>query len=179
MSLLQGLHLRHASCTTETAFLSSCGPTNYFPLWCTCPPCLVPLSRAQNPPLKDNSPGKGMLVNWGLTVEHTSCHYIISITEHLCHNFWTCKVEFAKVFFGAGIHTKETRIERDMCTPMLITALFTIVRTWKQPRCPSADEWIRKLWYIYTMYYYSVIRKNVSESVLVKWMKLESLYRMK
>ena len=49
------------------------------------------------------------------------------------------------------IHTKETRIERDTCTPMFIAALFTIARTWKQPRCPSADEWIRKLWYIYTM----------------------------
>ena len=50
-----------------------------------------------------------------------------------------------------GIHTKETRIERHTCTPMFITALFTIARTWKQPRCPSADEWIRKLWYIYTV----------------------------
>ena len=46
-----------------------------------------------------------------------------------------------------GIHTKETRIQRDTCTPMFITALFIIARTWKQPRCPSADEWIRKLWY--------------------------------
>ena len=46
-----------------------------------------------------------------------------------------------------GIYTKETRIERDMCTPMFIAALFTIARTWKQPRCPLADEWIRKLWY--------------------------------
>ena len=52
-----------------------------------------------------------------------------------------------------GIHTEETRIERDMCTPMFITALFIIARTWKQPICPSADEWIRKLWYIYTMEY--------------------------
>ena len=49
-----------------------------------------------------------------------------------------------------GIHTKETRIERDTCTPMFIAALFIIARTWKQPRCPSADEWIRKLCYIYT-----------------------------
>ena len=49
------------------------------------------------------------------------------------------------------IHTEETRIERDMGTPLFITALFIIARTWKQPRCPSADEWIRKLWYIYTM----------------------------
>ena len=45
-----------------------------------------------------------------------------------------------------GIYTEETRIERDMCTPMFIAALFTIARTWKQPRCPLADEWIRKLW---------------------------------
>ena len=49
-----------------------------------------------------------------------------------------------------GIHTKEIRTERDKCTPMFIAALFTIARTWKQPRCPSADELIRKLWYIYT-----------------------------
>ena len=48
-----------------------------------------------------------------------------------------------------GIHTEETRIERYMCTPMFIAALFTISRTWKQPICPSADEWIRKLWYMY------------------------------
>ena len=56
-----------------------------------------------------------------------------------------------------GLHTKETRIETDTCTPMFIAALFTISRTWKQPRYPSADEWIRKLWYIYTMEYYSDI----------------------
>ena len=53
-----------------------------------------------------------------------------------------------------GIHTRETRIERDTCTPMFIAALFTIARTWKHPRCPLADEWIRKLWYIFTVEYY-------------------------
>ena len=63
-----------------------------------------------------------------------------------------------------GIHTKEARIERNTCTPVLITALFTIARTWKQPRCPLADEWIRKLWYIYTM-----------KSVLMRWTKLEPI----
>ena len=57
-----------------------------------------------------------------------------------------------------SIHTEETRVERDMCTPMFISALFIIARTWKQPRCPSADEWIRKVWYIYTMEYYSAIK---------------------
>ena len=73
------------------------------------------------------------------------------------------------------IHTKETRTERDMCIPMFITALFIIAKTWKQPRSPSADEWIRKLWYIYTMEYYSAIKKNAFESVLMRWMKLESV----
>ena len=72
-----------------------------------------------------------------------------------------------------GIHIEETRIERDMCTPMFTATLFIIARTWKQPRCPSADEWIRKQWYIYTMEYYSAIKKNTFESVLMRWMKLE------
>ena len=74
-----------------------------------------------------------------------------------------------------GIHTKETRIERDTRTPMFIAALFIIARTWKQPRCPSADKRIRKLWYIYTMEYYSAIKKITFESVLMRWMKLESI----
>ena len=74
-----------------------------------------------------------------------------------------------------GIHTKETRIERDMCTPMFIASLFTIARTWRQPRYPSADEWIRKLWNIYIMECYSVIKKNTFESVLMWWMKLEPI----
>ena len=74
-----------------------------------------------------------------------------------------------------GMHIKETRIERDMCTPMFIAALFIIARTWKQPRCPSAGEWIRKLWYIYTMEYCSAIKKNSFESILMRWMKLEPI----
>ena len=74
-----------------------------------------------------------------------------------------------------GIHTKGTRIERDTCTPIFIAALFIKARTWKQPRCPSADEWIRKLWYIYTMEFYSAIKKNTFESVLMRWLKLEPI----
>ena len=74
-----------------------------------------------------------------------------------------------------GIHTEETRTERDTCTPVFIAALFIIARTWKQPRCSSADEWIRKLRYIYTMEYYSAIKKNTFESVLMRWMKLEPI----
>ena len=57
---------------------------------------------------------------------------------------------------------------------MLIAALFTIARTWKQPRCPSTDEWI-KLWYIYTMEYYLDIKMNTFESVIMRWMNLEPI----
>ena len=74
-----------------------------------------------------------------------------------------------------GIHTEETRMERDTCTPVFITALFTIARTWKQPKCPST-EWIRKLWYIHTMEYYSAIKKDSFEAILMKWIKLEPCY---
>ena len=74
-----------------------------------------------------------------------------------------------------SIHTKETRIERDTYTPMFIAALFTIARTWRQPRCPLAHKWIRKLWYIYIIEYYSAIKKNTFESVLMRWMKLEPI----
>ena len=73
------------------------------------------------------------------------------------------------------IHTQETRIEREMCTPMFIAALFTLARTWNQPRCPLAYEWIRKLWYAYTIKYYSAIKKNAFESVLMRWIKLEPI----
>ena len=60
-------------------------------------------------------------------------------------------------------------------TPLFIAALFRIARTWKQPRCPSTDECIKKLWYIYTMEYYSAIKRNTFESVLMRWMNLESI----
>ena len=73
--------------------------------------------------------------------------------------------------------TKEARIYNGEKTisSMFITALFIIARTWKQPRCPSSEEWIRKLWYIYTMEYYAAIKKNTFESVLMRWMKLEPI----
>ena len=73
------------------------------------------------------------------------------------------------------MYPEETIIEKDTCTPMFIAALFTIARIWKQPRCLSTDEWIKKLRYIYTMEYYSVIKRNASESVLMKWMNLEPI----
>ena len=67
-----------------------------------------------------------------------------------------------------GIYPEKTKIEKDTCTPLFIAALFTIARTWKQPRCPSTDEWIEKLWYIYMMEYYSATKRNTFESVLMR-----------
>ena len=74
-----------------------------------------------------------------------------------------------------GIYPEEIKTEKDTCTPLFTAALFTIARTWKQPRCPSTDEWIKKLWYIYTMDYYSAIKRYAFESVLMRWMNLEPI----
>ena len=70
---------------------------------------------------------------------------------------------------------RKPELKQTHVPPLFIAALFIIARTWKQPRCPSADEWIRKLWYIYTMEYYSGIKKNIFESVLMRWTKLEPI----
>ena len=72
-----------------------------------------------------------------------------------------------------GIYSEETKIEKDTCIPLFTAALFTIARTWKQPGCPSTDEWIKKLWYIHTMEYDSPIKRNASESVLMRRMNLK------
>ena len=73
------------------------------------------------------------------------------------------------------IYLEETKIEKDTCIPLFIAELFTIARTWKQPRGPSTDEWIKNMWYIYTMEYYSAIKRNIFESVLIRWMNLEPI----
>ena len=74
-----------------------------------------------------------------------------------------------------GIYPEEIKMEKDTCIPLFTAALFTIARTWKQPKCPSIDEWIKKLWFIYTMEYYLTIQRNTLESVLMRWMNLESI----
>ena len=74
-----------------------------------------------------------------------------------------------------GIYPEETKIEKDTIIPLFIAALFTIARTWKQPRCPSTDEWINMLCYIYTMEYYSAMKRDAFESVLMRWMNLEPI----
>ena len=73
------------------------------------------------------------------------------------------------------IYPEETKILKDTCIPLFIAALFSGARTWKQPRCPLTDEWIKKLWYIYTMEYYSAIKRKAFESVLMRGMNLESI----
>ena len=72
-----------------------------------------------------------------------------------------------------SIYPEKTIIQKESCTTVFIAALFTIARTWKQPKYPSKDEWIKKMWHIYTMEYYSVIKRNKTELFVVRWMDLE------
>ena len=74
-----------------------------------------------------------------------------------------------------GIYAEKTVIQKDTYTPMSIASLFTIVRSWKQPKCPSTDEWIKKMWYVYTMEYYSPIKRNKIGSFVETWMDLEAV----
>jgi hypothetical protein len=76
-----------------------------------------------------------------------------------------------------GIYPKEcnTSYSRGTCTPMFIAALFTITKLWKQPRCPTIDEWIKKMWCLYTMEFFSAMKKNEILSFTDKWMKLENI----
>ena len=74
-----------------------------------------------------------------------------------------------------GIYPEKTIIQKDTCTLVFIAALFTIAMSWKQPKCPSTDEWIKKLWYIYTMEYYSAIKWDEIGSFVETWMDLETV----
>ena len=85
------------------------------------------------------------------------------------------KLPYDPAILLLGIYPEKTKTEKDTCIPLFFAALFTVARTGKQPRCPLTDEWIKKLWYIYTMEYYSAIKRNTFESVLMRWMKLEPI----
>ena len=74
-----------------------------------------------------------------------------------------------------GIYLEEAKTEKDTCTPTSTAAVLTIARTWMQPRCQSTDEWIKKLWYIHTMKYYSAMKRNTIESVLMRWLNLQHI----
>ena len=74
-----------------------------------------------------------------------------------------------------GIYLDNTIIQKDTCTPMFIAALLTIAKSRKQPKCPPTDEWIKKMWYMYTTEYYSAIKKNKSVPFAATWMQLEMI----
>ena len=74
-----------------------------------------------------------------------------------------------------GIYPEKTIIQKDTCTPMFIAALLAIARTWNQPKCPSTEEWVKKMWHIYTMEYYSAKKRNEIELFVMRWMDLESV----
>ena len=74
-----------------------------------------------------------------------------------------------------GIYPEKTIFQIDICTPMFTAALFTLVRSWKQPKCPSTEEWIKKMWYIYTIEYYSAIKRNEIGSFVETWMDIETV----
>jgi hypothetical protein len=76
-----------------------------------------------------------------------------------------------------GIYPKEcnTGYSKGTCTPMFIAVLFTIAKLWEQPRCPTIDEWIKKMWYLYTMEFYLAMKKNEILSFASKWMELENI----
>ena len=110
---------------------------------------------------------------WGGTREEGS-----GWGTHIClwrNHFDIWQNQYNIVKFKNKIKIKQTNKQKYICTSGFIAALFVRSKTWKQPRCPSADEWIRKLWYIYTMEYYSAVKKNTFESVLMRRMKLEPI----
>ena len=99
---------------------------------------------------------------------HSLCLHLYS-----CHANRFISTIFLDSIHMLGIYPEKTITQKDSCTRMFTAALFTIARAWKQPRCPLTDEWIKKMWYIYTIEYYSAIKRNEIESVEVRWMNLE------
>ena len=103
------------------------------------------------------------------------------MVQPLWKTVWRClsklKIElpFHPTIPLLGIYPKKTMTRKDTCTPMFIAALFTITKTLKQPKCPSTEERIKKIWYIYTMEYYSAIKKNKIPAFLATWMDLETI----
>ena len=110
--------------------------------------------------------GKGTLVHFWWDCE---------LVQPLWKAVWRClrKLPFDPAIPLLGIYPEKTMTCKDACSPMFIAALFTISKTWKQPKCPSTEEWIQKMWYIYTMEYYSAIKRNKITAFLATLMDLE------
>ena len=109
------------------------------------------------------------------------CWWEYKLIQPLCKTVWRflkklgIKPPYDPPIPILGKYSEESKNEKDTFIPLFIEALFTIARTWKQPQCPSTVEWIKKLWYIYTMEYCSAIKRNTIESVLMRWMNLEPI----
>ena len=109
------------------------------------------------------------------------CWWECKLIQTLWRTLWTflkkLKIElpYNPAMPLLGIYPEKTIIQKESCTTMFTAALFTIARTRNQPQCPSTDEWIKKMWHIYTMEYYSSIKRNEIELLVVRWMDLESV----
>ena len=108
--------------------------------------------------------------------------YTVGENVHWCNHHetvWRCleklKIEllYDPEVLLLGIYPEKRIIQKDTCTPMFVAALLKIVKTWKQPKCPSTEEWIKKIRYMYIMEYYSAIKKNEITSLAATWMDLE------
>jgi len=107
------------------------------------------------------------------------CWWDCKLVQPLWKTGWRClrKLKIELPFDPAipllGIYPEKTMTYKDVSTPVFIAALFAIAKTWKQPKCPSTEEWIKKMWHIYTMKYYSAIKMNEIPAFLATWMDLE------
>ena len=104
------------------------------------------------------------------------CWWEYKLIQPLCRTGWKflkiLKIElpYDPAIPRLGIYPEKNVFQKESCVTMFIAALFIIVRTWKQPKCPSTDEWIKKVWHIYTMEYYSAIKRNKIELFILRWM---------
>ena len=120
----------------------------------------------------------GLVIQFDIRYCGPSCFVLLS--QNCCRNFLrklTMELPFDPAIPLLGLYPKspETPIQNNLCTPMFIAAQFTIAKCWRQPKCPLANEWIKKLWYIYTMEFYIAERKEELIPFATAWMELESI----